>query len=270
MKTKALIAAIVVALMCMTAVFAACSVGEGRSDFYDPQSLFDLSAKVATSGGDASGRDVVKAELVSLGVDEQVVADLSDEVIDRLAQSDALFVDMIEYDGGPKLYCVMSTDGEIVEEKYTRWTVQIWAHWSEMPGYRLTDTVLYSVANDAVYGKAKYEFGEAAFRHAEGVDTFRMQGNEEDAVLFDNGYVPVGMYVDLPSNDGGKKYESATIVFGGYVYTEEILRLYYAYGHKAVGGEASARIGDGGKIEFGAATYAYIDQTEVMPIDFID
>ena len=135
-----------------------------------------------------------------------------------------------------------------------------------MPGYRLTDTVLYSVANDAVYGKAKYEFGEAAFRHAEGVDTFRMQGDEEDAVLFDNGNVPVGMYVDLPSNDGGKKYESATIVFGGYVYTEEILRLYYAYGHKAVGGEVSARIGDGGKIEFGAATYAYTDQTEVTPI----
>ena len=270
MKTKALIAAIAVALMCMTAVFAACSVGEGRSDFYNPQSSFDLSAKVATSGGDASGRDMVKTELVSLGVDEQVVADLSDEVIDRLAQSDALFVDMIEYDGGPKLYCVMSTDGEIVEEKYTRWTVQIWAHWSEMPGYRLTDTVLYSVADDAVYGKAEYEFGEAAFRHSKGVDTFRMQGNEEDAVLFDNGYVPVGMNVDLPSNGGGKKYESATIVFGGYVYTKEILRLYYAYGHKAVGGEASARIGDGGKIEFGAATYAYIDQTEVMPIDFID
>ena len=270
MKTKALIASMIVVLICMSVVFTGCSVGEGRSDFYDPQALFDLSEKVAISGSDASGRSVARTELISLGIDERVVADLSDEVIDRLAQSNALFIDMIEYDGGPALYCVMSTDSETIEGGYKKWIVQIWAHWSEMPAYRLKDVILYSVADDAVYGKTKYEFGEAAFRHNAGVDTFRKQRDEKDAVLSDNGGVPVGMYVDLPSNDGDKKYDSATIVLGGYVYAKEILTLNYAYGHKVAGGEASVHTDDGYKIEFGAATYAYTNQTEITPVDFMD
>ena len=226
----------------------------------------------------------IREMLCEVGVDNKLVAKLSNKLIESFADSKSVIIQKNFWDGeiidegetqygGGDFYiytALLDKDKTVVQNgiTYNVYEAVILADWYLPPFYRLSDTLALTASNGVVYGPSSERYGNAYLTYTDSSDNvieqeYELYDNRSDNILSEYSDYNFAMRINLPDDVYGiggvnfREYEEMSFTLGTTLYAKEAFNLYSAYGHKYIAGQASITSDPGFGITFSSATYNY-------------